>query len=90
MAGPSTETLTERLEFCKTLNVRFNSAGVHRNLLIAACKYVEVVDDATHKYLMKLERKFGKDVLSGKWNNLNKVAQVCGREIELANKKWDG
>jgi len=58
--------------------------------MFAAMKFVEVVDTDTYLYLMKLERKFGKDVLSGKWNNLNKVLQVCGKEVEAARKMWDG
>ena len=63
---------------------------MHRTLMFVACKYVDVVDEATHQYLMRLERKFGKDALSGKWNNLNNVLQVCGKEVESASNMWDG
>ena len=80
MSGANAAT---RVEFCKKWSIRYNGAVVHRTLMIAACKYVEVVDEATHQYLMRVERKFGKDVLSGKWNNLEQgVAGVWQRGRE--------
>jgi len=79
----------KRLEFCKNMGIRYNGGEVHRTLMIAATKYVELVDERTHAYLMALERKFGKDVLSGKWNNLNKVLQACDKEYTSSRKMWD-
>ena len=35
----------QRLEFCEKNNIRYNNATVHRTLLLAACKNVEVVSD---------------------------------------------
>ena len=58
-------------------------------MLLAATKYVEVVSQDTHAQLMKMERKFGKDVLTGKWNNLSRLLQLCGKEVEIGGKMWD-
>ena len=85
----SGDTVAKRLEKCKAIGLRYNGTQVHRNLLLAAIKYVEVVDQDTHAELMKLERQFGKDVLTSKWNNLSRLLQLCGKEIEVACKMWN-
>ena len=77
-----------RLDQCTNNGIRYNTGAVHRTLLLAAFKYVDTIDDATHAQLMRLERRFGKDVLTGKWNNLNRVIQLCGEEMRLAEKMW--
>ena len=90
-SGASTpSTIAARLEFCNKKNIQYNSAAVHRTLLIAAVKYVEVVDARTHQKFMRLVRRFGRDALTGKWNNLNRVLQSCCKELESASELWSG
>ena len=87
---PCAQNATKRLEFCIDKNIRYNSQSVHRNLLFAALKYVEVVDDNAHELVMTIERKYGKDVLGGKWGNLNRLLVVCTKELDAGAKMWKG
>ena len=89
-ASTSGQKVQQRLEYCTKHNIRYNGAAVHRSLLFAALKYMDVVDEDTHAYLMLMERKFGKDVLSSKWNNLARLLQTCSKEAESGGKMWDG
>ena len=59
-------------------------------MLLGALKYIEVVDDSTHRLFMKLERQFGKEVLTDKWNNMTRIMQMCGKAAEAASMWSDG
>jgi hypothetical protein len=59
-------------------------------LLLAVFKYVELVGDSCHERLQRLEHKYGKDVLSGRWNTLNRLLQICSKEAESASQMWNG
>ena len=80
----------KRLDYCTQKNIRFNGSAVNRNVLSGAGTYVERIDDRTHALLMSFERKFGKDVLTAKYNNLIRLLQVCQKEVDGAPKMWDG
>lgn len=82
--------VANRLKKCQDLKIAFNGTVVHRTLLSAASMYTERVDDATHAVFMDLERKFGKDAFTSKFNNLNRVLQLCAKEAETGGKMWDG
>ena len=83
-------SVAARLTFCGQHDIRYNQAAVHRTLLLAACKYIEVVSDETHGKIMRLERRFGRDALNSKWNNLNRLLQLCCKEAEGASQMWNG
>ena len=74
------------MNWCKEQGTTFNGVGVHRVLLSAATVYTDRMDDAAHALLMRLEHKFGQDVLTGKYNNLTKILQICGKEIDSCAK----
>ena len=84
---PCPKTVPQRLQFCQNQDIRYNAAPVHRTLLLAVYKYVETVDDSCHERLRRLEHKYGKDVLSGRWNTLNRLLQICSTE---ADRMWNG
>lgn len=86
----SVSGVQKRLDFCSKKNIRYNGSPVSRVLLSGACMYVERMDDRAHALLMALERKFGKEVLSAKYNNLIRILQICHKELEGAPKMWDG
>ena len=84
------ETVLRRLQHIQTLGIRYNGGSIHRNMLLGAVKYSEVVDDSTHRLFMKLEMQFGKDVLTDKWNNMTRIMQICGKAAEAASMWSDG
>ncbi len=84
------ETVLRRLSCLGTMGVRYHGAAVHRNMLLGAIKYVDVVDDSTHALFMKLERQFGKEVLTDKWNNMTRIMQICSKAAEAASMWSDG
>ena len=59
-----------------------------RNLLLGAFKYVDVIDHTTHELILKFERRFGKEVLTDKWNNMTRILQSCGRAAETGAAMW--
>ncbi len=79
----------KRLEHCLQHGVRFNGALMHRMLLLAASTYVERVDRETHAMLLALEHKYGRELLTGKYNNLNRVLQLCNQEVDKVPKMWN-
>ena len=83
-------TTAARLTFCDTHKIRYNQQNVHRTLLLAALKYTEVVSERTHRQIMRLERAWGRETLSGKWNNLNRLLQLCSKEAEASARRWNG
>ena len=78
----------ERLKMCQDMKVCFNGQPVHRHILSAANVYVKRVDDETHALIMRMEHRFGKEALTGKFNNLNRVVQLCEKEVTMAGKMW--
>jgi hypothetical protein len=52
--------------------------------------YAERTDDATHILLLELEAKHGREVLTGKFNNLNRLFQSCAKEYDTAPRMWPG
>ena len=78
-----------RLTHCKQHGVTFNGTSVHRNLFVAVTNYTDRIWGDTHALLMRLEHKFGKGVLTGKYNNLNRIIQICFQEIGAGAKMWD-
>ena len=79
----------KRLEHCQLKKICYDGKPVQRTLLTAACMYVERIDDETHNAFMKLERRFGKDAFTSKYNNLNRVVQLCAKEMDTAARMWD-
>ena len=79
-----------RLNYCTEHGIRFNNTIVHRTLLSAATTYTDRVDDDTHALLMRLEHKFGPDLLTGQYNSLTRILQICSKEIDMCAKMWDG
>ena len=90
LATQTVKSVADRLKFCEAHGLRFNGSSVHRTLLLAATKYVETVNEDTHQRLMRIERMFGKEALSGRWANLNRLLQVCGKEAQSAPQLWNG
>ncbi|MCP4239938.1 MAG: hypothetical protein GY772_05205, partial [bacterium] len=82
--------VTKRLEYCQKEDIRYNGQAVHRTLLLAAQSYVDKVDADTHRLLVDLERKFGKDVLTGKYHVLTRLLQICSKEADSAAQIWSG
>ncbi len=80
--------LAKRLEYCQTEDIRYNGQAVHRTLLLAAQSYVDKVDVDTHGLLVELDRKYGKDVLTGKYHVLTRLLQICGKEVDTAPQIW--
>ena len=87
---PGLDTIAKRLEQCHAKGLRFNGTKLYRNLLVAAMQYVERTDDETHALLLQLEASHGREVLTGKFNNLNRLIQLCGKEYDSAPKMWGG
>ena len=86
----SVQGVQKRLEHCAKQNIRFNGSLVSRVLLSGACTYVDRIDDRAHALLLRLENKFGKEVLTTKYNNLVRIIQICHKELESVPKLWDG
>ena len=63
--APTLVNTATRLIFCATHKIKYNQMPVHRTLLLAALKYNEVVSDRTHQQIMRLERAWGRETLSG-------------------------
>ena len=40
--------------------------------------------------LMRLERIFGKEALTVKWNNWARILQSCAREVKFVKSLWNG
>ena len=86
----SNQTVLRRLQHVQEKGLRYNGGPIHRNMLLGAIKYVGVVDESTHAQFMKLERQFGKEVLTDKWNNMTRIMQLCGKAAEAASMWSDG
>ena len=67
----------KRLDHCAKQNIRYSGSPVSRVLLSGACTYVGRIDERAHALLMRLEHKFGKEVLTSKYNNLVRILQIC-------------
>ena len=78
------------MKFCESQGVRCNGSLVNRTLLLAVTKHLGTVSEDTHARLMRIERSFGKDVLTNKWTNLNRVLRLCGQEAQTAPQLWNG
>ena len=77
------QPVKDRVLFVK--DVRYKGTAVVRNLLLGAFKYVEVIDDETHALFLAFERRFGKEVLTDKWNNMTRIIQICGKAADTAS-----
>ena len=73
-----------KLEFCQKNNIRYNGALVYRSMLQAALNCNERLDDRAVKTLRLIERKCGasKCDLISSFNTLNRILQVCAKEVE--------
>jgi len=90
LALKSVDGVTKRLEFCVKHNVRYNGAVVYRSLLLAALSYAERTDADTHALLLQLDATHGREVLTGKFSNLSRLFQACGKEYDTAPRMWPG
>ena len=83
----SPATAAARLEFCKERGIRYNGAVVYRSMLTAAQNCYERIDDRGFRNLRYIERHRGasKHDLTSAFNTLNRILQVCAKEIEKAN-----
>ena len=86
----SPATVTARLEFCKERGIRYNGAVVYRSMLTAAQNCYERVDDRAMRTLRYIERQSGssKSDLTSAINTLNRILQVCAKEIEKNSAMW--
>ena len=69
----------KRMGRCQNLKISFNVSSVSRTLLLAAGMYMERLDDETHAVLVRMERMFGKEAFTAKYNNVCRVLQLCGK-----------
>ena len=86
----SSATAAARLEFCKERGIRYNGAVVYRSMLTAAQNCYDRVDDRAMRTLRYIERQSGssKSDLTSAINTLNRILQVCAKEIEKNSAMW--
>ena len=75
------------LAFCSQSGIRYDGAVVYRSMLTAAQNCYERLDDSAMRALRYIERHAGasKSDLSSAFNTLNRILQVCSKEVEKAN-----
>ena len=85
--GVSPTTVAAKLAFCSQHGIRYNGAVVYRSMLAAAVNCYERLDDRAMRTLRYIERHGGpsKSDLSSAFNTLNRILQVCAKEMEKAN-----
>ena len=85
--GVSPKTVAARLAFCTDNGIRYNGAVVYRSMLTAAQNCYERLDDRAMRTLRYIERYSGssKSDLTSAFNTLNRILQVCAKEVEKAN-----
>jgi len=87
LEGVSPKTAAHKLEFCSQNGIRYNGTVVYRSMLTAAQNCYDRLDDRARSTLRYIERHSGasKSDLTTAFNTLNRVLQVCAKEIEKAN-----
>ena len=85
--GVSPKTVAARLAFCTENGIRYNGSVVYRSMLTAAQNCYERLDDRAMRTLRYIERFNGssKSDLTSAFNTLNRILQVCAKEVEKAN-----
>ncbi|CAK0824328.1 unnamed protein product [Prorocentrum cordatum] len=85
--GAQTKGAAARLAFCTENNVRFNGTVVHRSMLCAAQNCHERLDDRAIRTLRYIESKSGasKCELTSNFTTLNRILQVCTKEVDKGN-----
>ena len=83
----SPKTVAARLAFCTQNGIRYNGSVVYRSMLTAAQNCYERLDDRAMRTLRYIERFNGssKSDLTSAFNTLNRILQVCAKEVEKAN-----
>ncbi len=87
LEGVSPKTAAARLAFCSQNGIRYNGTVVYRSMLTAAQNCYERLDDRALRTLRYIERHSGasKSDLTSAFNTLNRILQVCAKEVEKAN-----
>ena len=85
--GVSPKTSAARLDFCTQNGIRYNGAVVYRSMLTAAQNCYERLDDRANRTLRYIERHNGasKSDLTSAFNTLNRILQVCAKEVDKVN-----
>ena len=87
LEGVSPKTVAAKLDFCNQYSIRYNGTVVYRSMLTAAQNCYERLDDRAIRTLRYIERHCGasKSDLTTAFNTLNRILQVCAKEVEKAN-----
>ena len=80
----------DRMAHVREHRIRYKGVQVVRNCLLGAFKYVGEIDSKTHDLIMKFERRFGKKVLTEKWDHMTRMLQACSGHAEAAGAMWSG
>ena len=87
LEGVSPKTVAAKLQFCSANGIRYNGSVVYRSMLAAAQNCYERLDSRAIRTLRYIERQSGasKSDLTTAFNTLNRILQVCAKEVEKAN-----
>ena len=85
-------TVNARVDFCTKNNIRYNGTTVYRSMLTAAQNCYERLDDRAIRTLRNIESlgRGSKSDLTNTFNTLNRILQVCAKEVEKGNSQMWG
>ena len=91
LEGVSPKTVAAKLDSCNQYSIRYNGTVVYRSMLTAAQNCYERVDDRAMRTLRYIERisGSGRSDLTTSFNSLNRILQVCAKEIEKNSAMWE-
>ncbi|CAK0818513.1 unnamed protein product [Prorocentrum cordatum] len=87
LGGGPPEGTAARLAFCAQKGIRYNGAVVHRSMLCAAQNCRDRLDDRALRTLRYIESRSGssKCDLTSNFTTLNRILQVCAKEVHKGN-----
>ena len=87
LAGVKEKTMAEKLTFCAANKIIYNGSRVYKTMLTAAQNCSERLDEKAFPSLRLIERhrNGGKTDLSTSFSTLNRVLQICAKEVEKTN-----
>ena len=62
--------------------ISFNKAPVNKTMLAAAEKLYSVLTPGVERALLATQREFGRSIWSQHYNNLMRLVQICGKQIQ--------